>query len=889
VNGVLESFSSRNAELIKIAESKITALAEDDRGKIWIGTFSNGLCRLSPEEGTIENVQLPSRLTGSGSVSALFYSKDKLYIGTLNGLYILDLKTKEIQKYLHDPANQFSVSGNHITSIYSDNGARVWVGTENNGLNLFDYKTKKFIRFRNDPSNPKSIADNTIYSIYKDRSDNLWIGTANSGLNKLILHPGKFRSVSRESRVKGGLKNFSVRSVYVDETKCIWLGTDNGLYIVDSTGNRIRSFFYNPADKYSLNDNKVWAISRDRNGDLWIGTQRGLAKYNKIRNNFERFVFPEGNSPEPPVFAIRTIYADENNDLWLGTFGAGLFRFSQSQKKFTSLLDSIKNPSAVRDIVIFQIYEDRKKNLWLVTPSGLACFDPVTKAYSRFFTESSSDFPSQYRPLYNLYDGGNDQCWLGTLRDGLILCNLKDKRYHRYNEHDGLANNVIYAILPDNKGNLWLSTNNGISRFTFSDASFKNFSVDDGIPGREFNTGAYFMDKENNLYFGGTEGLVYFNPDLITENTRIPQIAISNFKVFDLPVSKNKVIFNGDTIKLAYHDNFFSIEFTALDFTAPLKNQYAYKLEGYDKNWISSGKRRYAAYTNLNPGNYTFKVRAANNDGYWNNNGISVAVIIEPPYYMTWWFRMIIGSLIAAMMAYGYRKRVAVLKSETAAEQKFAKQLIESQEAERFRIASELHDGLGQNLLTIINRSKMALKKSINHTPEQQLIAISETAQESIEEVRRISRNLHPYQISSIGLTKTIHATINNLSEASGLNTVIEIDNLDNLFSPEYEINIFRIIQEGFNNIIKHSKATEARLIIRKLPGSVSVQIEDNGIGMKPDQLQAVLSTSKGLGLLSIRQRLSYLEGVLSINSMENKGLFLSFNIPIKIANEKNL
>ncbi|NUN09693.1 MAG: hypothetical protein HUU54_11005 [Ignavibacteriaceae bacterium] len=884
----LESLQADITEINNIAKSKVMAVAADDRGRVWIGTFSGGLFHYLPDKGAVYHFPLPFESIGSESITSLYYSRNLLMIGTLNGLYILNQLTNKIEYYKHNPNDKYSLSSNHILSIFVDNDERSWIGTENGGLNVFEEKYRRFYTFKTEPGNPNTISDNTIFSIYRDRARNLWIGTASSGLNKFNLRPGKFQSISRRDERNGKLKNYSIRAILVDDQRQLWLGTDNGLYCFDSTAKLKKSFFNIRGDKRSLNDNKVWAICTDRKGDLWIGTHKGLAKYEKSTNNFTRFNFPENHSDESPVFMIRSLFADKNNDLWIGTYGAGLFHFSPSKKLITPYLPKITNPDAIKDIVIFQLYEDNSGKLWLAAPSGLASFDLASNQYERYFTESPSDFPAQFKPLYSLFDAGDNSLWLGTLGDGLIKFNLKEKTFSRLTEQDGLANNVIYGILPDQRGNLWLSTNNGISRLSPETISFKNYSVDDGMPGSEFNTGAFFKDNQNNLYFGGTEGLVYFNPELVTENTLIPQIAVTSFRVFDRPINKNRIFRDRDTIILSYYDNYFSIEFAALDFTSPQKNQYSYILEGYETSWIKSGKRRYAAYTNLDPGNYNFRIQASNNDAYWNTKGISITIIIEPPFYLTWWFRFLTISLIALIIGFVYRRRIESLKNETAIQQEFTKQLIESQESERFRIASELHDGLGQNLLTIINRSKMALKKQVDIVTEKQLAAISETAQDSIEEVRRISRNLHPYQLGSVGLTKTIEATIKNLEDASGIEIIREIELIDELFNDEQQINIFRIVQEGFSNIVKHSGAASAKLCIKIIPGSVSILITDNGKGLKPSQLQHILNKSKGFGLLGIRQRVAFLNGSIDISSSENKGMTLLINIPVSKILSKN-
>lgn len=862
-----------------LEDNTITAVVEDKKMNVWIGSFTKGLICYNPLSKSYTKFKENKNGLSSNSITALCIDEEYLYIGTMNGFNVLNTGTGVFEVYNKQSNNSGTISSNHILSIYKDISGNIWIGTENGGLNLFDKKTKRFFHLKNDTSKNTGITDNTIYSIFRDKSDNLWLGTSSSGLNKINLLPDKFNSISKKNDPKGLLKNYSIRSIFVDDNENLWLGTDFGLYRFNSERNKVTSYFYNPNDQNSINDNKIWAITQDRRGDIWIGTQRGLARFNKRKENFTRFIYPGESSDKLPVFIIRSLYADKNNTIWFGTYGAGLFSFSPEKKIFTFYFDLIKEPAALNDIVIFQIYEDVKRNLWLVAPSGLACFNPATNSYKRFFSGGKDAHPSNYLPLYSLLEFEKKYFWLGTLGDGFVKFDTENLAYSTYNEKNGLANNVVYAMLPDKKNNLWIATNKGISKFNIETERFKNYDMNDGLPGNEFNTGAYFMDKKGTLYFGSTDGLLYFNPDSLVENQNPPQIAVTNFKIFDRAVSSNKVYYKGSEIEISYNDNYFSFEFAALDYSSPLKNQYGYMLDGYDKNWVYPGQRRYAAYTNLDAGTYRFLVKASNNDGYWNTDDFYIQIKINPPYWQTWWFRLLALTLLVFTGGLLYSKRITNLRKEALIQQRFTRQLIESQEAERFRIASELHDGLGQNLIAIINRAKMALKKPGHYSASNQLEAISETALDSIEEVRRIARNLHPYQIDSIGLTKTIEGMLEKLNEATDLKIAYDIDNIDDKFNHEEQINIFRIIQEAMNNIIKHASADTAKVIIKIRDKGVSILIEDDGIGIKEDALNDMLKNSKGFGLLGMRQRADFLKGTFKISSTENKGTIISVNI----------
>lgn len=865
-------------------ENKITSLLEDKNGTIWIGTFSQGIIGFNQKTNRIQkykvNLATDTSLS-SNYITALCIDDDNIYIGTTNGLNVLNIKNGKIKKYFYNKSLKGSISSNHILSIHKDKFNFIWIGTENGGLNLFNKDTEQFMSVMHEQGNREGLSENTIFSIYRDNSNNLWIGTSGSGLNKISLFPEKFKSISRKGMNKISLDNYVIRSIMIDKDENLWLGTDFGLYIINKTKDKVKSYFFDTNDEKSINDNKVWAITQSENGEIWIGTQRGLAKYNKESDNFSRIVYMESHTEKLPVFIIRSLYVDKNNIIWIGTFGEGLFSYSPADKKFVNHSNKIFEKENLKELVIFQIYEDIEQNLWLVAPSGLACYSPIENKYRRFFSGEINDNPSEYIPLYALIELEKGSFWLSTLGKGFLNFNSHDYSYKVFNAKNGLVNNVVYSLLPDKKQNLWIATNKGISKFNMLTNSFTNYDMHDGLPGNEFNTGAYFIDNAGFIYFGSTEGLVYFHPDSIKENNIPLNIAITNFKIFDKVVSLNKIYFMGEEIELSFKDNYFSLEFSCLDFRSPNKNQYSYFLEGYDKDWIQSGKRRYASYTNLDASTYKFWVKAINNEGQYNNSVFFILITIKPPFWQTWWFRFFIVTTFLAIITVLYFKRISHFREIRLAQERFSRQLIDSQELERKRIASELHDGLGQELLTIINRAKISLKKPDIYPHANQLSEIVITATNSIEEVRRIARNLHPYQLDSLGLTKTLESLIKKFSDSTGIQVIVNIDSIDDIFPIEKEINIFRILQEGINNVIKHSKAKKVHIKIQKEETKLLISLKDDGIGIKNELMEEIMNKKTGFGLMGIQERVKYLNGTFILDSNTNMGTKIVITIPI--------
>jgi len=863
-----------------ISSNYITALCEDFSGNIWIGTFGSGVSKYNISTKKFEHLYIgtgnQNQLSSNFINSLCVDKKGNLFIGTTGGLNVLDLKTGVITIYKNSTSADNSISGNNIISIYCDKRDNIWLAIEGNGVNLFDVTKKIFSKVHIESKSDPAGEEKNVMSIFEDINNNIWFGTSTNGVIKWKKNRYSFRSLTQKIN-RNYLSNYSVRSIFIDRENNIWIGTDYGLNKILAKSGNVKKYFHNISDKTSINDNRIWAITEDRNGGIWIGTQRGLALYDKRGDAFQRFVYSANSKEALPVFVIRSIYFDDNNLLWFGTYGGGLYSFDIKKNEFVNHTFNVGNPDAKKDVVIFQIFEDKDEKLWLVAPSGLACYDKKTKNYERFFSDSQNNNPDNQFVLYSLLAESDSVFWIGTLGDGLIKFNRSTKQYKIFTEKNGLANNVVYGMLKDNKGNLWLSTNYGISKFDTKTEQFKNYDRNDGLPTDEFNTGAFAMDKKRNFYFGGIEGLLIFSPDSISNSTYEPNIAVTNFKIFNKAIFQNKVYFDREEINLDYKENFFSFEIASLDLTSSPKNEYAYMLDGYDKNWIYSGKRRYAAYTDVEPGEYVLKVKASNNDRFWNEAGIQLRLTITPPFWLTLWFQSLTIGILIASIIFVVRRQLNKIQKEKDIQQNFTRQLIESQENERMRIASELHDSVGQNLVVIKNRAILGVNNP--SAQKEQIEEILALTSETISEVRGISYNLRPYQLGKIGLTRAIDSVINNGIKSSQITFDYKIDDLDDAVSKENEIHLYRIIQECVGNSLKHSNAANVALKILKKENDIIINYSDDGKGF---DVSSEKNNPSGLGFSSLAERVKLLGGSMVIDSNPGQGTKIDFIISIK-------
>jgi signal transduction histidine kinase len=412
--------------------------------------------------------------------------------------------------------------------------------------------------------------------------------------------------------------------------------------------------------------------------------------------------------------------------------------------------------------------------------------------------------------------------------------------------------------------------------------------VKDGLQANEFNQGAYFAARNGELFFGGVNGFNSFFPESINDNDYIPPIYLTTFKIFDKPLQNPGSLASLNDIELSYSQNFFSFEFVALNYTTPEKNQYAYMLEGFDKDWhIVTAQQRYGSYTNLDPGEYKLRIKGSNNDGIWNEAGISVAVIVTPPFWMTWWFRTLGVIMVLSSIYIIYQNRINSLKQEKELQQKISHRLIEKQEEERRRIALEMHDSLGHSLLFIKNRANLTAKKSFDVTSaSENFNQISAAASEALITVREISHNLRPPELDQLGLSETLRSILISFRESTSIKINGAVEDIDGLIPKELDINVVRILQEALSNIIKHSGAAECEILVTKSESQITINISDYGKGFEQNNTQYSRRETPekkhaGLGLAGMTERVRILNGNFKIESTPGKGTHIEIKIPL--------
>jgi signal transduction histidine kinase/ligand-binding sensor domain-containing protein/DNA-binding response OmpR family regulator len=678
--GTFQHFHSSPDNPQSLSHDHIRSILEDASGILWVGT-DNGLNRYDRQKETwIRYLFIPGnpRSLSHNRINSLCEdSRGRLWIGTDDGLNQLDPASGSFLRYKNIPGDPKSLNDNFIHVIYWDSGDILWVGTDEGGLNRFDSQRQEFVSYTHSSHDPNSLTTNRIYSLFEDRSGMMWVGTYGGGVCKFNRWPKPFQSFSSNPEDPGRLSHNFVRSFYEDESGVLWVGTDGGgLNRYDPDKKLFRHFRHDPGNPDSLSNDRIFSIIKDPSGWLWLGTYGGgLDAFDPQTGKALHYRHSPSQANTLSDDRIRSLCLSDPGTLWIGTDGGGLNKFDLKKGTFTRYLNDPSVPGSLSHNRVWCIIKSRPGFLWIATyGGGLNKYDPEKGEFSHFHSNPndprglSSDF------ITTLYESKDGILWIGS-DAGLNRFDPKIETFRTYDRAKDLWGGAMYGILEDRQANLWISSNKGIIKFNPRSESFTTYDYDDGLQGNEFNGGARYKSSKGEMFFGGTSGFSRFFPEDIVDNTHIPSIVITDFRIFNkvVPISReengissplHKSISETREMKLSYRDNMFSFEFAALHYIFPQKNKYAYKMEGFDKDWIyTSAAQRYASYTNLDPGRYTFRVIASNNDGIWNEKGVSLSMVIVPPFWETLWFRALLGLAVLSLILLIFQVRIRRIKA----------------------------------------------------------------------------------------------------------------------------------------------------------------------------------------------------------------------------------
>ncbi len=610
-----------------------------EKAYAWIGT-NCGMIRYDVITGETAHFKATDKKPIILSDTILAFAKDQsghLWIGTAGGLTKLHEGYENHTFFKHHPDKKNALSHNYVTVLHYSANNKLWVGTYGGGLNKYIDSENGFKTFKNIPGQRHSLSHNYIQDITDDDFGNIWVA-AWKGLNKINLNANLFNHYHHISGQKNTLSSNTVWGFFEDDGGAIWIATEYGINILDREKDNFSYIKKEPNSRNTLPSNRIRAIIKDHEGIYWIGTSdQGLSSFNKKTGKFTHYTTGQDVNKGLPNNQVWTIAKDHNNDLWFGTFG-GLVHYDREKDSFTHYLHDPANDNSLAYNLILDLKVDSKNKLWISTYNGLSVLDIATKDFTNYRYDIQNPASISSSRVFSVTEDSRGYYWVSTMGGGLNLFDPHKKTFKAYTREDGLANNIVYKALEDNNGDLWITTNSGMSFLNLKNDVFVNYDIRDGIQGSEFNGGAAYKTRKGEIIAGGMNGFNIFFPDEFTKTYQSPAVVVTAFKVFNktIPIQfKNK-----DTIKLSYRENFIAFEFAALDFTNPPRNKYAYKLKGFDRDWTyTDATRRIAEYTNIPPGKYVFGVRGTNSYGEWSDQEFTITLLIKPAWYMKWWFK----------------------------------------------------------------------------------------------------------------------------------------------------------------------------------------------------------------------------------------------------------
>ncbi|HEX8021307.1 hybrid sensor histidine kinase/response regulator transcription factor [Mucilaginibacter sp.] len=945
----------------------ITAICSDHLGKLWVATMG-GVNIVDHKTGRIEKLDIdPRREGGSRSENTLCVFEDKtkkMWIGTLFGLYQYDFNTRQIRLYRHNNSDARSLVNDTVKTIAQDKDGGIWIGT-NNGLSRLSEDQNSFANYKYVRGDARSVSGNIIYQVVSDTDEHIWIGTE-GGLDVLNIHTGAITQYVRNGRERFSINSRAIRCVYIDKNGIYWIGTyPGGINKFDKNLTLFNVKKYSEFDPEGLNAPLVTSFAEGRDGIIYVGTDGGgLNIFNPSTGLFSHPNIVSRNGINADGLPILNMTMDRHEQLWIGTFRNGLFVYDTRTGAYRQMLQD-EGPFHINSNEIFCTREDRAGNMWIGTNgAGVDMYNPETKRFLKIAPEQrlerdktlpvngyiraieedrqgniwigsfgsgiavynprlqtfavldmgSTGFP--INKILSLYEDRRGNMWIGTGGEGLFCYNEQTKKITAYGGDKGLPNPVVRKVLGDGEGNIWISTNNGIGCLNWNTQKIVCYNSDNGLQNNAFLLGAGFLASNRTLYFGGVEGFNFFKPSDIKINKNIPAVQLTSLKVDNKPVvpGEGSVLQENlqvaRSIQLAFGQN-FAISFSALNYTLPNQNRYAYRLKGFENSWNNVGNITTANYTNIDPGTYTFEVRAANNNGVWNNEGARITVIIRPPFYRTTVAYIFYIVLVGLSLYFIWRGGVKKLQRKFEVQQerynaerqheldtmkiKFLTNL-----SHEFRTPISLILAPADNLLALQKDSHIASQLTvIKRNAKRLLHLVNQLLDFRKMEEHELTLNLTDGNIcrflkdvvssfQDLAASKAINLNVNFPSEP--LAVKFDHDKIERIFFNLLS-NAFKFTTAGGNvSVSVEVMSAESDPDIT----CIRIKVTDTGIGIPAEKLDKIFdrffqalqengtaSQGSGIGLSITKEFVQMHGGTISVASKPEQGASFTVNLPL--------
>ena len=920
----MEHFKSVFSDAGSISDNYISCIYEDAGHNLWIATHNGGINLFNKKSNSftrfVHDEKKAASICSNSIITVFEDSERRLWIGSEGeGMDYLDRSTGIFNHYKKNDNNTNSLQSNAVYSFNEDDDNNLWIGTENGGLSLLNFNRGKFITYKNDAVDRQSISNNSINAIFKDTKKNMWVGNYSGGIDMVNSEKGSFFHYKHKLE-KNSLSNNNVLSIFEDSKSNIWIGTDGGgLNLFNPESDHFTYFKHERNNSQSICGDYVVSVTEDSKGNIWIGCwASGVTVFNPATKSYKHFVHNPEDTTSLSNDNVWTIFEDKEKNIWIGTYGGGLELVNADGKTFTHYRYDPNNPEGISNENIENIFEDKDNNLWISTDGGgLDLFNKKTKTFKRYVHDDTKNSISSDN-VYSIFEEKTGNLWICT-RNGLNLYDKKTNQFKVFTVKDGLPANLTMGMLEDDKGRYWISTNKGISRFSPYSNTFTNYKVSDGLQSDEFKEKAFCKSRSGIMYFGGINGFNQFNPDSISTIAFDPPLLITNFQIFNkkVPIATienqqsplQRSITETSTITLPSSSSVFSFEFASLNYAPADKKKYAYILEPFDKEWNESGKERLATYTHLDPGKYTFKVRGLNNEGKWSPNIVSINLIITPPFYLTWWFKMLAVLLFSAVIIAVYLNHTRSIKNQ---QKKLQQQVDEktiqlvlannnltmkNKELEQFAYVAS-HD-LQEPLRTttgFVALLQQQYKGKLDDKADKYLAFISEASirmRTLIKDLLDFSRIGTKNEFEKVNCNDIVGSVKQDITAAlSETGAAIRSDTLPVIYGHGTEIQI--LFQNLILNAIKFRKKDtipQVLISVTKANHYWQFAVKDNGIGIEKQYCERIFDIfqrlhnrseyeGSGIGLSHCKKIVELHYGKIWVESLPGEGSTFYFTIP---------
>ncbi len=910
-------------------------LGIDFRERLWIAT-GGGLDQFDPESETfthyISDPDDPNSLLDAGITTLGIGADGLVWAATASGLNRLNPETGDFKHFISDPRDPSSIASEAINEIFEDSTGTIWLGTNGDGLSRIDPPSDDVTHYTFDPLNPDSLAIDNIQSIFEDNSGILWFGTFGGGVDRYDRQKAKFATLRNVPSDPSSLSSNGVWSIVIDSRGALWVSTVGaGLNVAYPGASGFRHYVNDPTDPESLSGDLVWRVYEDSQGTIWAGTSVGLDRLDRGFRTFTHYDLP----------GVFLIHEAMDGSFWLGALGTGLSEFDRETGQVTqSYTNQPGDPNSISGNFVTALLEDADGSFWLGTfASGLNHIDRETEQTTRYQSDPEDPESLPDNTILTLHRSREGTLWVGS-SGGLSKMDPTTGTFKTYAVKEGLPNETIYSILEDELGMLWIPTNRGLSRFDPVNEIFKNYDISDGLQDIEFNQSSALLGPNGEMYFGGINGLNYFHPLDIRDNLFVPPVVITNMLLFNEPIpiggesALQQAVPETDEIVLSYQDDFLAFEYAALHYSSPDENQYAYIMEGFDRDWNYVGNRRFASYTGIPPGDYTFRVIASNSDGVWNDVGDSIRIIIPRPFWQTWWFISLVGLFLAGTVVGGLTLRIRIIEAqrrelarqveERTHELRVAKEAAEASNRAKSVFLTNVSHELRTPLNAIIGFSQLMIRTArlgrggvLNQEQRENLKMIQSSGQHLlglINEVLELSK-IEAGRATLKVATFDLHRLLHGLEQMFRLRAEQKNLTLDFDLAPQVppiviadESKLRQILMNLLGNATKFTEKGGIALrccLSEERPEKNSeldeqllllFEVEDTGPGIPPEDQETIfmpfvqadagqqLTEGTGLGL-SISQQFSQLMGgQLTIESQIGEGSIFRLLLPVVVA-----